>query len=184
MRISLILREIAKRLESLGFPEPLQDGCTELMLQSLEMKVGIPLHPSHREALLFADGEASENPAFGMLGFDCRYLSCAGVDSAVQRIRDASAFFGDVDLAPDGPVKASYWNPRWIPFIASPYVGFFVDMDPAQGGNLGQVINANVEEGFVRVIAPHIEGFLGQIVVGIDSRKYRIDDQGFWVFDP
>jgi cell wall assembly regulator SMI1 len=60
-----------------------------------------------------------------------------------------------------GPVRAKYFDPKWVPFAADVGAGrFAIDLNPAKGGYKGQVIWFHDEASVVRVVAPSVDTFL------------------------
>ena len=175
MELSSTLETLKIRLRELGYSCELNPGCTKSRIDWLSSKIGIVLPDSLSSLLQCADGETFESAGFGAFGFDCRFLDASEIDSTIQRIKDVQAFFGEIELETIGPVKSLYWNPRWIPFIASTYVGYFVDLDPDEGGVVGQVLRAEVEEGLLSVESESIHAFLDDFASGKRALPQRAD---------
>lgn len=71
-----------------------------------------------------------------------------------------------------GPVKARAYNKLWIPLGSFGGTVFrFIDMDPAPGGHLGQVIEHSLEGLSWRVLAPSFTSFLKQITSAVKRSK-------------
>ena len=175
MELCSSLDTLARRLRELGYHCELNPGCTKERIDWLSTKIGIVLPESLSALLQCAEGESFESAGFRAFGFDCRFLDTSEIDSTIQQIKDAQAFFGEVELEAIGPVKSHYWNSRWIPFIASAYVGYFVDLDPDEGGVVGQVIRAEVEERLLSVESESIDAFLDDFASGKRELPGRAD---------
>jgi cell wall assembly regulator SMI1 len=70
----------------------------------------------------------------------------------------------------DKGVKSVWWNPKWIPIFANPSGDYLViDLDPAPGGKIGQIVHywhdydgrkvfaVDFEECFVNLVDYHID---------------------------
>jgi cell wall assembly regulator SMI1 len=55
-------------------------------------------------------------------------------------------------------------------------VNRFIDFDPPDGGNIGQIIEIDVECGFYKVLAPSFLAFLEEYLSKLESGFYEIDD--------
>lgn len=94
---------------------------------------------------------------------------------SLQQWRDAirvtKEIFGEPGL-PDyyppqvvkGPVKALCWSPAWIPVLKKNKEPVCLDFEPAEGGNIGQVIEVDFEGSEVKVIAKSYREFLQKVV--------------------
>jgi cell wall assembly regulator SMI1 len=107
--------------------------------------------------------------------------------SALMRSGFDEGWFEDFPCEPQGPIKPVKWNKNWIPITddgAGDHV--CVDMDPARGGTIGQIIATNHEIGPLRVLAKGFRQFLTQFADDLDKYEplfgciVRID--GVWLF--
>lgn len=55
---------------------------------------------------------------------------------------------------PVGPVRPDWWNPRWIPITFNQGCCYFVDLDPAPGGQMGQVVSYVCGNPRIKLIDP------------------------------
>lgn len=60
----------------------------------------------------------------------------------------------------DDPVHREYWRPGWLPFSDDNGNAYAVDLSPAPGGTIGQVIVIGPDEDLRRVLAPSLTDFL------------------------
>jgi len=64
-----------------------------------------------------------------------------------------------------GPVKVDQsWREGWIPFLKRNKVPLCIDLDPAPGGTVGQVVEVDIEAGQYSVLAMSLEDFLQNIL--------------------
>ena len=77
-----------------------------------------------------------------------------------------------------GPVKPLAGSPDWIPFTSmNGDITRYLDFDPAPGGTPGQIIETDPEAGVYCVLAPSLEEFLANYVAGLQSGRFRVEDQ-------
>jgi cell wall assembly regulator SMI1 len=80
-------------------------------------------------------------------------------------------FDAHVEVRPGDPVRKHYANLRWLPFARDGGGNSYaVDMDPAEGGRMGQVIVIGPDEDLRRVLAPSLKEFL------VASSKRGVDN--------
>jgi cell wall assembly regulator SMI1 len=95
----------------------------------------------------------------------------------------SGTFQGMEDLLQSkGPIKKCWWNVRWIPIIDRGGSCDFVDMDPAEGGHVGQIVHFFHETGADRVDAPSWQAYLSDFADGLEKGKLCYDDE--WVVLP
>jgi cell wall assembly regulator SMI1 len=88
--------------------------------------------------------------------------------------RDAEEGF-DVDAG----VRPEFWNPDWIPFAAAADRGDYLmlDMAPAPGGRIGQVIEWRHDTNERRLVAPSLETLLRQTAEGLEAGRFVYDGE-------
>ncbi len=76
----------------------------------------------------------------------------------------------------EGPVRAVYWHPRWIP-VAYDGSGdhLCLDLAPAPGGTVGQVIVFHHDQGHRRVLAASFSAWLEQLADRLESGQLAWD---------
>jgi cell wall assembly regulator SMI1 len=76
-----------------------------------------------------------------------------------------------------GPIKKIYWSPLWIPISDTGSGDYMcIDMDPAQGGRVGQVIDTSNEVGPLAVLAVGFREFLTQYAEDLEAGKFWYDE--------
>jgi cell wall assembly regulator SMI1 len=74
----------------------------------------------------------------------------------------------------DPQIRPQYWNPRWIPFATNGGGDYHVcDLDPAEGGTVGQIFEWRHETSELLLIAPSLEAALDDILEGLESGRYE-----------
>jgi cell wall assembly regulator SMI1 len=84
------------------------------------------------------------------------------------------------DFEVDAGVRPEFWNPGWIPFATNDAGDYLLlDMSPARGGRVGQIIEWRHDTNERRIAAPSLEALLKQIADGLESGRYTYDgDRG------
>ena len=82
----------------------------------------------------------------------------------------------------NGPIKPLWWNVRRLPITdnggGDPVT---VDLDPANGGTVGQIIKVNHEVGPTNVLATDIGAWLEEIATGLEAGRYVYSEEGMQV---
>ena len=89
-----------------------------------------------------------------------------------------------VEVRGDDPVKKRYSSPDWIPFATDGGGNSLaVDLDPAPGGTVGQVIVIGSDEDLRRVIAPSVLELLRLCARQLRAQAGAPDiDEGVWLY--
>ena len=133
----------------------LRKGASESDLADLEAAIGAKLPDDFRASYLLHDGQPDGAESLfpeEFLDLDCGY-DFLSLEYALAQWRpwkeliDVNEFAGNTALPDDG-VRAEWWHPGWVP-IASDGGGdsICVDLAPAKGGIVGQVIRVSSDSG-------------------------------------
>jgi cell wall assembly regulator SMI1 len=156
-------------------------------LARLEAELGAPLPDDLKSSWAIRDGQDADagDDQLGLFG-DFPWLSVAAVRAERKEMRELAKTLGQLDQGDDfaawhalvadgigfidGPVKARDYHPLWIP-IGSFDAGVFryVDLDPAPGGRVGQVIEIDVEGLAWRVLAPSFADLLARFADALEA---------------
>jgi cell wall assembly regulator SMI1 len=72
-----------------------------------------------------------------------------------------------------GPVKPNYWNKRWFPFTENGCGdNIYLDLDPAEDGTVGQVVDWWHEGGVSTCQSPSLQEWLNEVVGEIKNGVY------------
>jgi len=90
----------------------------------------------------------------------------------------SSGTFDEVRGKPRGPVRADWWNQRWVP-IAANASGDLVclDLDPPPGGAAGQVIEYLHDDRDRTVLAASLGAWLGEFATDLEVGRYNVYDE-------
>ena len=75
---------------------------------------------------------------------------------------------------PNCPVKNQMWNLQWIPILDAEGEKIQIDLDPAPGGKIGQVIDTSCC-GY-QVLAGSFREFMAQYADDLEAGKYAFDE--------
>lgn len=92
----------------------------------------------------------------------------------------SSGTFEEVQAVPTGPVRADWWNERWVP-IGVNAVGDMVclDLDPPPNGTLGQVIEVLHDEENRVVLAKGVAAWLDDFATELEIEMYEAGHDQF-----
>ncbi|KTB59111.1 beta-1 3-glucan biosynthesis protein [Pseudomonas viridiflava ICMP 13104] len=185
------MKTVIERLEQWlenNLPEVRADlapGCSQASLAEFESQVGRAFPQGLADLYRAHDGQAggvNTGPFFGLT-----FLSLAQArnhweswkqivdEYSPEDMKEASAF---CKSAMPGGIKEVYANQYWVPF-AHDYGGNYlgVDLDPAQRGTSGQVINFGRDEDERFVVALSLETFVEWLVCQLESGNALIRDE-------
>ncbi|MED4135572.1 SMI1/KNR4 family protein [Priestia megaterium] len=120
----------------------LNEAATESQITEVEQKIGLKFPQNLRELLMIHNGQRDEYIAaidnYLLLPLD----EIVYTWQTLKELLDGGEFEDFEEVEPVGPVKKEFWwNPCWIP-VATNGGGddICIDLDPAEGGKVGQII--------------------------------------------
>jgi len=169
--------EIWNRIETtLQAPAPafsLPLGASEEAIGACERALGLAFPSDYRASVAIHDGT-------GRFLFDSCELG--SLESVVRRFQ----LFADITREPppispsewmrvSGPIRAQFWNPRWIPIARTTSADtILLDLDPPVGGLAGQVIHLTHEMSELHLVAPSFHAWLETFADDLDAGRYEI----------
>lgn len=162
-------------------------------IAALEKKLGVPLPPDLRQSWAIHDGQdpeaAEDQPLFG----DMPFHGLAAVADEREQARELAKMLGQLKQVDDfvawhalvadgigtidGPVKARDYDPAWVPIGSfNGDVFRYVDLDPAPGGAIGQVIEVDPEAVSWRVLAPSFGDLLARLADELEAGTVDWED--------
>lgn len=181
------MERLEKWLEN-NLPEVREDlapGCPEAALAEFEGLVGRAFPQSLKDLYRLHDGQngaVNAGPFFGLnflplAAVRAHWDSWRGIvdEWSPEDLKEASQFSTS---AQPGAIQPLYANKYWIPF-AYDYGGnhLGVDLDPAEHGTLGQVINFGRDEDEKFVVASSLEAFMQWLVEQLESGNFAIREE-------
>jgi len=158
--------------------DSLQPGATDKEIAETERYLGVKFPKEVKEVYKIHNGQYSGK----MLGFieGREFLSLEEIKSQWQiwkELVEGGDFEGN-EGEPDGPVKPDWYNLKWIPIT---YNGsgdhHCIDLDPAEGGNVGQIIEMWHDEGTRTVVATNLKEWLKEFVNALEEGEYEVSDE-------
>jgi cell wall assembly regulator SMI1 len=154
----------------------LTKGANESALKRLEVVLGTELPDDVKEMYRLHDGTAES----GIFPFGYYLSSLEQIRSDWERWRESlvKGVFRDMRGQPEGPIQNEWWNTRWIPITGNGGGDHdCVDLDPAGGGVVGQIIEFNHETGARCVTARSFHEFLAKFADALQRGEYQYDDE-------
>ena len=92
---------------------------------------------------------------------------------------------GPGNIQSTGPVRPLYAHDAWWPFtvIYGSSHHHCIDLDPAPGGDVGQVIVVSMKDDRRTVIAPSLDAFLERLAGVLDDSVIEIGAHGIELLD-
>jgi cell wall assembly regulator SMI1 len=176
----------------------------------LEKKTGIKLPDDLRALYLIADGQqrtyvatkptdppnasslpfpVANNAYVGCLFGDHTFLSTLQAEKEWEEWRlvysnssraERDELDNRIQVRTGDPVCKHNANVRWLPFAEHGGNAYAVDMDPAPGGQLGQIIAIDVYRNSRRVLAPSLSEFLAAAAQRGFSKDYDDSNSRFY----
>ena len=158
-------------------------GATAAQIDEVERTIGCALPPDSRHLLSVHNGaEAQVLPGWEMF--------------STQRIVDEWRIWEDLyqtefnlygyDCEPVGPVRGDeWWRLKWIPLTGDGGGNHLcADMEPAEGGDVGQIITMWHDDATRAVVAQSLTAFIEMIADKVDSGELHWDDDWGGVYEP
>ena len=159
----------------------LRPGATEEQVAATEQTLGVVFPEDVRQSYRCHDGQGLD-PMLGcavgggfVTGGD--FLSLDGIVDQWKVWKDLldSDTFDGMASDPQPGVKSDWWNPKWVPITHDGSGNHFcLDLDPAPGGKIGQIITMWHDGSEREVIDDSFSDWLSQL-----ANEY---ERGEWVY--
>jgi cell wall assembly regulator SMI1 len=155
-------------------------GATDQQINKAERRLGVTFPEPVRQSYRIHDGQEPDGPA----------LIDAWEFLSLERIVDEwdvwkqlldGGEFARSRSKPEPGIRGDWWAPRWIPLTYSGSGDHHcLDLDPAPGGTLGQVILMYHDMTERPLVAPSFEAWLGRFADDLEAGEYVFseDDGG------
>lgn len=169
-----ILEEVRNRYDSAV--DSLRPPVTSSDEQSLRDSVG-EIPESLLGFLRWHDGENLDAQEF-VAGEYAPFLGALQIAERYSEVVDLATKDSVLDLEvdyieTDGPVRSSQWCSGWIPFWDYDVI-WAIDLSPAAGGILGQVISVDWEGNFNRVEADSLDSFFQRFLTSLEQGRREL----------
>jgi cell wall assembly regulator SMI1 len=154
-------------------------------VQDLEEVVKLALPTAFKTSLALHDGQDDRAPS-GLFPYSTilgpapawRLLSVEEIDREWQmlaELSDGGDFKGN-KASPATGVRPDWWNKGWLP-IAGDGGGdsVCIDLSPATGGSIGQIIIFHHDDGDRPVLASSFESWLTELAGNLEAGRYRYE---------
>jgi cell wall assembly regulator SMI1 len=159
--------------------ELLNEGATQSDIEQLEIIIEKKLPEEFVQFCSVHNGQDEEKGREGLIPNAEELLSThdiIGQYKIWKSLLDNGDFEDDGEpftSDPDKGVKDNWWNPFWVPFT---YDGsgnhICIDLDPAPGGNIGQVIRMWHDSAYRELYASSFGEFISNYISGLETGKY------------
>ena len=149
----------------------LQPGATDEAIKQAEIFLGIELPEDVKASYRLHNGQDGYNGL--MDGWELLSLERMMDEWKIWKELLDSGDFDDSKSDPDSPIQADWWNAKWIPLTSNGCGDHHcLDLDPAPGGNVGQIITMWHDWERREIVASRFQNWLEQLAADLESGKY------------
>ncbi len=181
------MRDVWRRVESqfrIQAPDRLSQlspGASPEQIDAFERLIGRPLPEDFRQSYALHDGEFGV-PFGGYPDYLLSLEQIAGLLSWMRAELIPPSEYRS-EPVPVAPVRPAWWSEAWIPIVGEGTGDYLcIDLDPAEGGAVGQVFDWGHEYGPTRVLFPSLRGYLESYAADLERGAIRFDEEEMhWV---
>lgn len=180
------MQEVWKRIEEWlknnapAVFEKLASGASETEIAKTERSLPVQLPEEVKESYRLHNG----HPGWFISGGEL--LSLEGIEqewTIWKELLDNGDFQDEGGLegtsSPDAGIQAHWWNDKWIPVTTNGCGdNLCLDMAPAEGGTIGQIITMVHDHESRSLIAPSFRTWLEDFADDLEAGKYIQDETG------
>jgi cell wall assembly regulator SMI1 len=154
----------------------LHPPATPAAIARAETRLGVGLPEELRASLEVHDGQQPGGEVLGEWALlTCAEIAYLGVDNrtllAGARPPEQAA------LVEGSGVRPAWWHPGWIPLVANGGGDLLVvDVDPAEGGQVGQIVLFLHDMERRDVVAPSLAAWLDGFADALDADRFEVID--------
>jgi cell wall assembly regulator SMI1 len=160
--------------------ETLQAGASDSQIQTIEDALSVKFPEDFRVSYRIHDGQLQSKSFWGLIPDAEDFLCLERLQGEWQKWKELldSGDFNGYESAPDPGIKADWWNARWIPFTwDGDGNNYCLDLDPAKGGTVGQIITMIHDDSRRRIIAPSFYNWLEDYAAKLESGEYVFSEK-------
>ncbi len=150
----------------------LHSGATDQDILDTEAALGVAFPDDVRASFRLHNGQAADGVGF-IDGWELLSLARVRDEWSVWKDLLDSGDFDDAHSEPEGPIVRDWWNAKWIPLTYSGSGDHHcLDLNPAPGGNIGQIIVMWHDDAARPLVAPNFKAWLETLAGDLEAGKY------------
>ncbi|WP_435018446.1 WGR domain-containing protein [Tundrisphaera sp. TA3] len=156
-------------------------GATPEAIAEAERALALELPEAVRASYLIHDGSGVMR-----LFPSGDYLSLEQMQGEVRMWKEilAETEFDEPDMEPVGPIQHVHFHPHWIPLTNSGGGDYTViDLAPAEGGKVGQLVNFSHETGPENLAAAGLAAYLAYLADGLEGGAATIGEDTYLIWN-
>lgn len=147
----------------------LEEGATEAEIEQAENTIGVTLPPDVKASFL---RHRSFGPGDFLMGQSITY-GLAEMVRGQQGLKERRAQEKRIPEYLSGPIQPVWWHSLWLPLTGDGAGNLWcLDLAPAPGGQIGQVIDFDHEVGPTKVVATSFRELLATFADQLEKRRY------------
>jgi cell wall assembly regulator SMI1 len=150
-------------------------------LSDTEARIGRELPEDVRATFQIHDGQRGSAP-WSFPEWKLLPIRFVAQELDVLRELRADGVFDHAVARAEGPVHATWWSQAWIPLLANGYGDYLcVDVDPPEGGRIGQLLQYWGRHETREVVAPSLRAWLTIFADDLEAGRISRDERGSMV---
>jgi cell wall assembly regulator SMI1 len=155
----------------------LQRGAAATKIADAEEQLGLRFPEELRESYALHNGGGQIFPNLLDISFYLMPLAEVVQDWKSQKQLLEGGDFDHGRARSARGIRKEWWNTGWVPFASNGGGDLFcIDLAPAPGGAVGQVISHNHETGEHGLLAPSLRSWLHELAYNLRDGKYTFDE--------
>lgn len=158
--------------------DSLQPGATDEEIAETERYLGVKFPEEVKKSYKIHNGQYPSKMIGFIEGRD--FLSLEEIKSQWtiwKELVEGGDFEGN-EGEPEGPVKPDWYNLKWIPITHNGGGDHHcIDLDPAEEGNIGQIIEMWHDDGARTVVAKSLKDWLKEFANALEEGEYIVNDE-------
>jgi cell wall assembly regulator SMI1 len=154
----------------------LQPGASEEEIAETEAFLGATLPDDVKDSYRIYNGQAGEGPSL------IEYWNLLSLEGIRREWDEWKFLLDDFDedharVQPRGPIQKYWWHPSWIPITTDGSGNHLcLDLIPAPGGTVGQIIEMWHDDDIRPLIAPSFRAWLSDFADDLEAGRYVFDE--------
>lgn len=150
-------------------------GATDSEISECESKMGVAFPQELKMLYKHANGQTDASPIINGYWFNSLNDMCESY-LVIKKMIDNSEIDDCLVGEPVGPVKPLYHSSSWLPLFGSDNSNLSVDLDPDNGGVIGQIIEVFYDDEIRTVLSSGTSEFIHTLIDKINNNVLRFDE--------